>query len=1159
MKSRHILSLFCLIFALAFTPASIRGQGNANYVLSETQLSSIASRKIKEYIFFDGLGRETLKATNGISSNGKFTYSYREITGEQMVTRNWLPVTGNLAVANLGIDAIIQMSSAQYYDNYAFEDSEYDAAGRLKRQHKAGQAWKTAPVMASYVTNVENDVIKYSVTSPEDPVLDYDGYYNTGTLSGECVVNEDGVAVTTFTDAFGRKILERRGTGNDTYFVYDNFGRLTFVLLSDYPNTMDLDTDAYQYRYDLNGNMLMKKLPGCAPIEYIYDPDDHCISVQDGELRKKGLYRFSLYDCLGRLAVQGLSSTKPDKNCRGTVIYECGADDIENTDYRMPEGFHLKTPLGSVVLPPILDEPELYCNSLNITIEAVEIVNYYDKYSFLDGASGNAFLNMALADTANAKGMQTGSIVLASNGERIAGIYSYDQKGNMVESLTKGLCGSTERTENTYTYTDKVATSEATVYCAGADSVVFHANNTYKPNNDFLASVTYQARVGTRQTDNCNITYTYDQLGRTTGINRPVSGGNGSIAYAYDMHGWIKDITSNTFSEHLHYADGTGMPLYSGNISSLTWAYGTDPDKGYMFSYDGMSRLVNAEYGENGFSTALGNYNERAGYDGYGNITSLVRNGLMQNGNYGAIDSLAIDYEGTQMLSVTEKAAPVMYEKSMDVKGSSDEIQYNTNGAIVADGTRGITNIAYDDCGNPRRIQFSNGSATRYVYSATGEKLRTVHYTAPANIHVSMGDDYDIEHSFLAADSTDYLLGGSVVFTNNRFSKILFDGGYISNDGYVNTYNARPNDFLWPEEEDSLDMAKENPFDVVDDEELVFRFYVKDHLGNNRMVIDSEGNVLQRTDYYPYGTPFYEPSTVNNSALQQYKYNGKELDVMHGLNTYDYGARQYYSVLPIWDRPDPLAEDCYPYSPYMYCLGNPMNAIDPDGKKPKTWKRVWGALQMIGGAAEMVGSGVGEYFSGGTASPMAIPIFLNGVDNFQAGFQQMVTGEDQETFLHKGVESATTSLGVDEGTSMAIIVAIDLSSGNFKSPQKIERAVSCANSLLRSGKNFSVASKYGIGSFNSLKGKVGKGTGLQIHHLIEQRFARLFNVKEGDMLSIVLTKEEHQAFTRAWRSKIGYKNDRNAITTINATPEDVKKAAKDIYRNYPEILKALGL
>ena len=66
----------------------------------------------------------------------------------------------------------------------------------------------------------------------------------------------------------------------------------------------------------------------------------------------------------------------------------------------------------------------------------------------------------------------------------------------------------------------------------------------------------------------------------------------------------VENIFYNSTMEHLHYADGTGTPLYSGNISSMTWAYGTDPDKGYRFSYDGMSRLVNAEYGENGFSAA---------------------------------------------------------------------------------------------------------------------------------------------------------------------------------------------------------------------------------------------------------------------------------------------------------------------------------------------------------------------------------------------------------------------------------------------------------------------------------------------------------------------------------------------------------------------------
>lgn len=54
---------------------------------------------------------------------------------------------------------------------------------------------------------------------------------------------------------------------------------------------------------------------------------------------------------------------------------------------------------------------------------------------------------------------------------------------------------------------------------------------------------------------------------------------------------------------------------------------------------------------------------------------------------------------------------------------------------------------------------------------------------------------------------------------------------------------------------------------------------------------------------------------------------------MHGLNTYDYGARQYYAALPIWDRVDPLCEKYYSISPYAYCANNPVKHIDPDGKE----------------------------------------------------------------------------------------------------------------------------------------------------------------------------------------------------------------------------------
>ena len=69
-----------------------------------------------------------------------------------------------------------------------------------------------------------------------------------------------------------------------------------------------------------------------------------------------------------------------------------------------------------------------------------------------------------------------------------------------------------------------------------------------------------------------------------------------------------------------------------------------------------------------------------------------------------------------------------------------------------------------------------------------------------------------------------------------------------------------------------------------------------------------------------------------NASLQPYKYNGKEFDRMHGLNTYDYGARQYSPVLPSWDRIDPLAEEYYSVSPYAYCNNNPIRFIDPDGR-----------------------------------------------------------------------------------------------------------------------------------------------------------------------------------------------------------------------------------
>ena len=113
---------------------------------------------------------------------------------------------------------------------------------------------------------------------------------------------------------------------------------------------------------------------------------------------------------------------------------------------------------------------------------------------------------------------------------------------------------------------------------------------------------------------------------------------------------------------------------------------------------------------------------------------------------------------------------------------------------------------------------------------------------------------------------------------------------------------------------------------------FALHYYNKDHLGSNREVVSYSGTVQQVTNYYPFGAPYADPNAVVGSTLQPFKYNGKELDRMHGLDNYDYGARQYNPIVARWDRMDPLCEKYYNISPYAYCANNPINRIDPDGR-----------------------------------------------------------------------------------------------------------------------------------------------------------------------------------------------------------------------------------
>ena len=112
------------------------------------------------------------------------------------------------------------------------------------------------------------------------------------------------------------------------------------------------------------------------------------------------------------------------------------------------------------------------------------------------------------------------------------------------------------------------------------------------------------------------------------------------------------------------------------------------------------------------------------------------------------------------------------------------------------------------------------------------------------------------------------------------------------------------------------------------DEVLDFHFFVRDHQGSVTAVIGRE-SAEQLTRYYPFGGLMTQDCMGERVSAD--KYTDKRLDRMHGLDWYDFGARQYDPVYGRFSGIDPLCEK-YPHlSPYAYCGNDPVNAIDVDG------------------------------------------------------------------------------------------------------------------------------------------------------------------------------------------------------------------------------------
>ena len=517
-----------------------------------------------------------------------------------------------------------------------------------------------------------------------------------------------------------------------------------------------------------------------------------------------------------------------------------------------------------------LTEQGTCTNKVTTSGTNVLVQHFYDSYAFRSQAGFN---NSNFPDDAsgNGKGALTASVatVLGSS-NKIYTAYYYDIKGRVVKTVQSNPLGGYDVAATVYTFTNKPATVTHTHTASGKTTRT--EVYTYSYNHaDRLLKVEHTLG-GTKIT---LADYAYDNLGRLQSKSLHGSATN-KLTYAYNVRGWLTGISGTKFTQNLYYNTGNGTARYNGSISSMTWKAGNESTvRGYKFTYDGLDRLLNATYGETaGINANTDRFSENVtAYDKNGNIKTLQRYGQTAASGYGLIDNLTFTLAGNLLNRVDDAAAASAYGGGFEFKDGvkqANEYTYDSNGNLTKDLNKGISTITYNVLNLPNMVTFSDGSTIAYTYGADGTKLKTVHKTGSTTT------------------TTDYC--GNVVYENGVQKLLLTDEGYVT-----------------------LSDSK-------------YHYYLKDHQGNNRVVINQSGTVEETNHYYPFGGVF-----ASSGNVQPYKYNGKELDAKKGLNWYDYGARHYDAALGRFTTVDPSAENYYSTSPFTYCLNNPLNYIDPLG------------------------------------------------------------------------------------------------------------------------------------------------------------------------------------------------------------------------------------
>lgn len=897
-----------------------------NYISVKNYLSkgadTLSKQPLRTIQYFDGLGR--VKQTINVKSTplGRDMVSHAEYDRYGRQLKEYLPVpqTGSQAGAiyNNPLDNATQpdiYGSEKIYSEKILQISPLD---RIQQQIHVGTDWANKPVQYGYNRNFSGEVNKYVATTSwvngaTSSSLNLSGTYGNSQLYKNLKFDEDNNETIEFVDGEGRTILLRKvitaSENADTYYVYNEYGQLAYVIpplavTAGGTDDIILNNLCYQYHYDNKGRIVEKKVPGKGWEFMVYDKQDRLVLSQDAmqgttinNFGKKG-WLFTKYDQFGRVVYTGFFLNNATRASMQIAINSMAANPGNNE--------------SRSTTPFTLNGLDIYYtkNAFPTGSMIILTVNYYDTYPIGTPALptqilGQTVLSQDLVNSVNTKNLPLASYAKNIDDDNWTKSFKwYDSKGRLIGTHSINYLGGYTKKESLLDFTGLVQESYAYHKRTQSDTeIVIKETFEYDKQNRLLA---HNHKVDNHTEEPLAIN-TYNELGQLSNkkVGRDDDGNPlQSINYSYNIRGWLTNINdpvnlgSDLFAMKIKYQNpqdsNYGIARYNGNISEIDWkttSQGTDGIlRRYAYKYDNLNRLTEGIYLTPDLASNTQNhyYDESVTYDINGNIKTLDRYGRIAwaPGPGMHIDELTYEYDAAnysnRLMKITDNST-----NTSGYPGGGNTIGYDLNGNMINFTDRSLSVIKYNYLNLPSFFDSAGYATGTYKYRADGTKLKKTEWISFGNF----------------TTETDYLDEFHYESGNLKF--------FPTTEGF---YNFMTNQYI---------------------------YNYTDHLGSVRMVYAAaEGGgiqILEQNNFYPFGmqhSGYNDGSYFANTGFPyNFKFNGKEV----AWGGYDFGARIYMSDIGKWSAIDPLAEKMTRYSPYNYAFSNPVNFIDPDGRRPYDW------------------------------------------------------------------------------------------------------------------------------------------------------------------------------------------------------------------------------